>query len=171
VILSLQGLKEYLNLQYRKLMDILREMPKVANILVLTAETLPHYSTACVRNQAMPMKRWRAILDSSVELYDLGDVQTIDATGVDRVQVSQHYANRTDYTFGAVKTTRLIDCETSAILYIHCSMKQPHDTQVGCRVLTRNLDALSAVAADNGYDWEILGTKLRDKDVRPLITV
>ncbi|GAA0545669.1 hypothetical protein GCM10008994_20720 [Halorubrum ejinorense] len=76
------------------------------------------------------MKRWRAILDGSVGLYELGDIQAIDATDVDRIQASQHYAKRTDYTFESVKTTLLIGCKTSAILDIHCSMKQPHDTQV-----------------------------------------
>lgn len=50
------------------------------------------------------MIRWRAILDYSVELYELGDIQAIDATGVDRIQASQRYAKRTDYTFEAVKT-------------------------------------------------------------------
>jgi IS5 family transposase len=150
-------------------MDVLREMPRVAKSLDLTPETLPHFSTVCARKQEISMKRWRAILEYSVDLYDLGEVQAIDATGVDRVQASQHYAKRTDYTFEAVKTTLLIDCETSAILDIHCSMKQPHDTQVGWQVLVRNLDALRTVAADKGYDWEALRTKLRAEGITPLI--
>jgi hypothetical protein len=70
-----------------------------------------------------PTASGRAILESSVELYELGDFQAIDVTGIDRVQASQHYAKRTEYTFEAVKTIALIDCETSAILDIHCSMK------------------------------------------------
>jgi len=97
------------------------------------------------------------------------NVQAIDATGIDRIQASQHYAKRTDYTFEAVKTTLLIDCETSAILDIHCSMKQPHDTQVGWQVLVRNLDDLATVAADKGYDWEELRTRLRAESITPLI--
>ncbi len=48
-------------------------------------------------------------------------------------------------------------------------MKQPHDTQIGWQVLVRNLDALTAVAADKGYDWEQLRTKLRAEGVTPLI--
>ena len=48
-------------------------------------------------------------------------------------------------------------------------MKQPHDTQIGWQVLVRNLDALPAVAADKGYDWETLRTKMRTKGVMPLI--
>ena len=169
VILAVQGLKEYLSHGYRKLMDVLREMPRVTKLLGLKAETLPHFSTVCARKQEIPMRRWRALLDQSVELYDLGDVQAIDATGIDRVHASQYYAKRTDYTFEAVKTSLLVDCETSAILDIHCSMKQPHDTQVGWQVLTRNLDVLTAVAADKGYDWEMLRTKLRAEGVTPLI--
>lgn len=170
VILALQGLKEYLDHPYRKLMDVLREMPRVADLLGLTPETVPHFSTVCDRKQAIPMKRWRAILVQTVELYDLGDDQAIDATGVDRVQASQHYAERTDYTFEAVKTTLLVDCETSAILDIHCSMKQPHDTQVGWQVLTRNFEKLSAVTAHKGYDWEAIRTRLRAEHITPLIT-
>ena len=169
MILAVQGFKEYLNHDYRKLMDVLREMPRVAESLGLTVETLPHFSTVCARKQVIPMKRWRAILDASVDLYELGDVQAIDATGVDRVQASQHYAKRTDYTFEAVKTTLPVDCETSAILDIHCSMKQLHDTQVGWQVLVRNLNDLTAVAADKAYDWEALRTRLRAECITLLI--
>jgi len=163
VILAVQGFKEYFDTDYRKLMDVLREMPRVAKSLGLTVEALPHFSTVCARKQASPMRRWREILDGSVELYDLGDVQAIDATGVDRIQASQNYAKRTDYTLSAVKATLLVDCETSAILDIHCSMKQPHDTQVGWQVLVRNLNALNTVAADKGYDWNSFGHECGQK--------
>jgi len=43
VILAVQGLKEYLGHPYRKLMDVLREMPKVTKSLGLTPETVPHF--------------------------------------------------------------------------------------------------------------------------------
>ena len=171
VILAIQGLKEYFSHDHRKLMDVLREMPRVSDLLGLRAETLPHFSTMCARKQEIPMRRWRTLLEQSAELYELGDVQAIDATGIDRVQASQHYAKRTDYTFETVKTSVLVDCETSAILDIHCSMKQLHDTQVGWQVLTRNLDALTALAADKGYDWEILRTKFRAEGIKPLIPI
>jgi hypothetical protein len=48
-------------------------------------------------------------------------------------------------------------------------MKQPHDAQVGWQVLVRNFDELSTVAADKGYDWEVLCTKLRAEGITPLI--
>jgi IS5 family transposase len=90
-------------------------------------------------------------------------------TGVDHIKASQHYAKWTDYSFEAVKTTLLVDCETSAIIDIHCSIKQPHDTQVGWQMLVQDLDALSTFAADKGYDWKALRTKLRADNITPLI--
>jgi hypothetical protein len=74
VILAIQGLKEYLNHDYSKLMDVLREMPNVSNLLELTPATLPHFSTVCARKQDISMTPWRAMLKSSVDLYELGDV-------------------------------------------------------------------------------------------------
>jgi hypothetical protein len=38
------------------------------------------------------------VSENSVEHYDLGEAQAIDATGVDRIQAGQHSAERTDYT-------------------------------------------------------------------------
>jgi len=88
---------------------------------------------------------------------------------MDRVAASQHYAKRTNYTFKAVKTTALIDCKTGAILDIHCSMKQPHDTQIGWQLLKRNLDRVTILTADKGYDWWLFRQKLRAEGVKPVI--
>jgi IS5 family transposase len=48
-------------------------------------------------------------------------------------------------------------------------MKQPHDTQIGRQILTRNLSRLKIVTADKGYDWDDLRDELRDADIRPVI--
>ena len=77
------------------------------------------------------MDIWRTVLGLTSDLHDLGEIQAIDATGMDRIAASQHYAKRTNYTFRAVKTTVLVDCLTGVILDIYCEMTQPHDTQVG----------------------------------------
>jgi hypothetical protein len=84
--------------------------------------------------QDLNMPLWRDFLRLSAALHVTGEIQAIDATGMDRI-ASQHYAKRTNYTFKAVKTTALIDCKTGVILDIHCSMKQPHDTQIGWQLL------------------------------------
>lgn len=169
VIVTLHGLREYLDHTYRQLMDVLREMPRIVEELGLEEVDLPHFTTVCHAKQQIRMKLWRVLLRLSASLHDLGEVQAIDATGFGRRAVSRHYGKRIRYYFQAVKTTALVDCETGAILDIHCSMKQPHDSQIGWQVLTRNLDQLDTIVADKGYDWDDLRHKLRENGVRPVI--
>jgi len=169
VLVSIHGLKTYLDLSYRRLLDVLHEMPRIARILDLEGGQLPDFTTVCARMQDLKMPLWRDFLRLSAELHETGEIQAIDATGMDRVAASQHYAKRTNYTFRAVKTTALIDCKTGVILDIHCSMKQLHDSQVGWQLLTRNLDKLTKVTADKGFDWELLRHTLRSEGVKPVI--
>lgn len=98
------------------------------------------------------MPLWRRLLGLSAELYETGETQVIDANGMDRIAASQQYAKRANYMFRTVKTTDLIDCKTGVILYIRCSMKQPHDTQIAWQLLIRNLDKLSVLTPDKGYE-------------------
>jgi len=102
-------------------------MPRIGRILGLEPIELPDFSTVCARMQDLEMPLWRELLRLSAELHDTGEIQAIDATGMDRVAAGQHYTKRTNYTFKAVKTTALIDRQTDVILDIHCSMKQLHD--------------------------------------------
>jgi len=60
-------------------------MPSVSNLLGLTVETLLHLSIVGTRKEDIAMRRWRALLDQSVELNEFGDVLAINATGIDRV--------------------------------------------------------------------------------------
>ena len=112
---------------------------------------------------------FRRLLTESVTLFELGDITAIDASGFDRIAASRRYARRTDYRFLAMKTTLLTDCESGAILDVHCTTSRPHDTQIEWQVLTRNLDRIDIITADKGYDWADLRSMLRANDVRPLI--
>lgn len=169
VIIVIHGLREYLDLPYRQLLDVLHEMHGIVEKMELKTDELPDFTTVCARKQQLKMVVWRTLLRFSSDFHDTGDVQAIDATGFNRHSASRHYANRTDYTFRSVKTTALVDCESRTVLDIHCSMKQPHDTHIGRQVLTRNLDRLQTITADKGYDWDDLRKELRDADVRPMI--
>jgi IS5 family transposase len=169
VIVAIHGLREYLDLPYRRLLDVLHEMHGIIKKMDLKPSELPDFTTVCARKQQLKMSVWRVLLRLSADLHDTGEVQAIDATGFDRHSASHHYANRTDYTFKSVKTTALVDCETSIVLDIHCSTRQPHDTHVGRQVLTRNLSHLQTVTADKGYDWDDLRQELREADIRPVI--
>ena len=169
VIVAIHGLREYLDLPYRRLLDVLHEMQGIIKKMGLKPSELPDFTTVCARKQQLKMSVWRVLLRLSADLHDTGEVQAIDATGFDRHSASHHYANRTDYSFKSVKTTALVDCETSIILDIHCSTRQPHDTHVGRQVLTRNLSHLQTVTADKGYDWDDLRQELREADIRQVI--
>jgi IS5 family transposase len=76
---------------------------------------------------------------------------------------------RVGYSFDDIKTTALVDCDSAAIIDVHFSMKQPHVTQIGRQVLTRNLEQLNTIVADKGYDWDALRHELRDADIRLVI--
>lgn len=169
VIVVIHGLREYLDLPYRRLLDALHEMHGIVAKLNVKPNELPDFTTVCARKQQLKMAVWRTLLRLSADLHEIGDVQAIDATGFDRHSASRHYANRTNYTFRSVKATALVDCETSTVIDIHCSMKQSHDTHVGRQVLTRNLNRLETVTADKGYDWDDLREQLREAEVRPVI--
>ena len=125
VIIAVHGL--CVDHTYRRLLDVLHGMYGIVAKLDLAVDELPDFTTVCTRKQDLEMRIWRVLQRLSAELHDTGEIEAIDATGMDRVAASQHYAKRTNYTFEAVKTTALIDCKTGAILDIHCSMKQPHD--------------------------------------------
>ena len=169
VIISIHGLKTYLDHPYRRLLDVLQEMPRIDQILGLEPSELPDFTTVCSRMQDLKMPVWRRLLQLSAELHDTGEIQAIDATGMDRIAASQHYAKRTNYTFRAVKTTALIDCKTGAILDIHCSMKQPHDSKMAWQLLMRNLDKLTVLTADKGDDWELLRWRLQSEGIKTVI--
>jgi hypothetical protein len=116
-------------------MDILYEMPRITGILGLRPSTLSDFSTVCGRKQDLKIEIWQTFLGLTIDLHERGEIQAIDATGVDRIAASRHYAKRANYIFRAVKTTILVDCSTGVILDIHCSMTQPHDSQVSWQVL------------------------------------
>ena len=169
VIVAIHGLREYLDHTYRQLLDVLHEMHGIVAKLDLEVANLTDFTTVCTHKQDLEMRIWRVLLRLSAELHDLGDVRAIDATGMDRITASQHYAKRTNYTFEAVKTTLLSDCKPGAILDIHCSMKQPHDSKIGWQMVKRNLDKLNILTADKGYDWWLLRQRLRAEGVKPVI--
>lgn len=82
---------------------------------------------------------------------------------------SRYYPKGSSYTLKSVKTTALVDCETSIRLDIQCSTKQPPDTHVGQQIPTANLCRLQAATADRGYNWDNLRKEVREVGFRPVI--
>lgn len=169
VMLTILCLKEQRGETYRSVIQLLRHIPRVRNSLDLKRGQLPDPSTVCKAMDRLTMSLFRSLLQQTISLHELGSVAAIDASGFDRVAASRRYATRTDYRFRSLKTTILIDCSTGVILDVHCSTTKPHDTKIGWQVLRRNLDRISTVTADKGYDWSDLRTMLRENGIRPVI--
>lgn len=136
VIVALLCLREYLDYPSRRLLDVLQEIPRSVSKFGLTVDELPDITTACTRKQDLKMRIWRVLLRVYVSLHEFGEVQAIDATGFQRRKAGQQYVLRVGYNFDDIKTTALVNCDSTAILDVHFSMKQPHDTQVDWQVLT-----------------------------------
>jgi len=115
------------------------------------------------------MRVWRVLLRISADLHELGGVQAIDATCMDRIKASQHFANRWDYVFEDVNNIALVDCETGVFITIHCSVRQIHDSRIGWQLLLRNIDNLGTILADKGYDWDLLRYRLHTVGVQTVI--
>jgi IS5 family transposase len=169
VIIAIHGIREYLGLPYRRLLDVLSEMPGISNKLGLSVDELPDFTTVCTRKQDLKMPAWRNLLQLSADLFETGEIQAIDSTSLAYCVASRNFAKRVGDTHESVKTTALVDCDTGAILDVHCSMSLPHDTQIAWKVLTRNLNKLGTVVADKGFDWDDLRHMLRENGIRPVI--
>lgn len=150
VMLSILCLREREEETFRSVVDKLKVMGPIRAILGLERSELPDPSTVCKAMDRFTMALCRRLLNHSVTLFELGDVTAIDASGFDRIAASRRYARRTDYRFLAMKTTLLTDCDSGAILDVHCTMRRPHGTQIGWQVLTRNLDRISTLRPIKG---------------------
>jgi len=150
-------------------MDVLKAMPRIRRRLGFSLDELPHFTTVCHATERLSMPNWRGVLDLTSDLQELGEVQAIDASGFDHIAASRTYATRTDYTFTAIKTTLLVDCSSGLILDVHCSTKQPHDTQVGRQLLARHVDCVETITADKGYNSDPLRRFVQAHGVEPVI--
>lgn len=62
VTVVIHGLREYLALPYRRLLDVLHEMHGIVEKLKLEPSELPDFTTACARKQQLKMAVWRTLL-------------------------------------------------------------------------------------------------------------
>jgi len=109
------------------------------------------------------------LLQQTTTLHEFGEVAAIDTSSFDRITASSRYTRKTDYRIKSLKTTLLVDCSTGVILDIHCSTNKLHEVPIGEQVLKRNMERLSVVAADKGYDAAFIRDPMREHNVRPLI--
>ena len=167
-MVSLHCLRLHMEKSYRTSIDYLKEMPRITGEIGLDTTDLPHYTTFCDWFGEIKMRVIRLLLRLSSPEKNERRV-AIDSTGFDRGRASKHYCQRANYTVRSLKVTVLVDVDTLSVVDLHCTTSKKHDTQIGEQVVKRNLEKMTSVAADKGYDWKKLRDELRSRGVRPLL--
>jgi IS5 family transposase len=69
-MIVIHGLRECLDLPYRRLLDVLHEMHGIVAKMGLDSSELPDFTTVCVRKQQLTMVVWRTLLRLSADLHE-----------------------------------------------------------------------------------------------------
>ena len=169
-MISLHGLRIFLNETYEMIIDRLEVMPPILEIIGLEPDDLPHPSTLNKWLERIVMQVWRVLLRHSAQLHDPSPHAALDATYYERSPASNHYCDRTNYRVQTIEVTKLVDTQTQAILDVHCTTtREGSDAEVCLQLARRYPGELLSLAADKGYDCNWLREDLRNIDVRPLI--
>ena len=70
VMIVIHGLRECLDLPYRRLLDVLHEVHGIVAKMGLDSSELPDFTTVCVRNQQLTMVVRRTLLRLSADLHE-----------------------------------------------------------------------------------------------------
>ena len=143
-MISLHGLRIFLDETYEMLIDRLEVMSPILEIVGLEPDDLPHPSTVNKWLDKIVMQVWRVLLRHSAQLHEPSPHLAVDATYYERSPASKHYCDRTDYRVQTVEATKLVDTETRAILECiarppekevtrTCVRNSPAGTRASCR--------------------------------------
>jgi len=169
-MISLHGLRIFLEETYEMIIDRLEVMPPILEIIGLEPDDLPHPSTLNKWLDRIVMDVWRVLLRHSAQLHAPSPHVAVDATYYERSPASKHYCDRTNYRVQTVEATKLVDTATQAILDVHCTTtREGSDAKVCAQLARRYAGELQTLAADKGYDSQWLRETLREMGIRPLV--
>ena len=105
----------------------------------------------------------------STALLPTSGVVGVDASGFDRSHASKHYTKRAELTIHQLKVTLLVDAKVNAILDLHVTTTQKHDSQIAPSLIKRNPEDTDILLGDKGCDDQKIRRPARQHAVRPLI--
>jgi IS5 family transposase len=150
--------------------DLLQEMPQITGEIGLDAADLLAPSTLCKAFDRIEMRLCRVLLRQSAQQHDPSTHAALDVTLHERNRASRHYCQRTNYRVKTLKVTKLVDTKPQAVLDLYCStMREGSDADLCEQIARRNAGDLRTLAADKGYDKNVLRERLRNLAIRPLI--
>ena len=166
--LSLNGLKRRLRLNYREVVEIVDEMPRVKKILGL--KKIPHFTTIQKFFQRISTFLLERILNQTLKLFEICEPWVaIDGTGHSSSYASRYYAKklkkqkkrrRKSYS----KNSIAVDIKTQAIL-AHKVRKGPKHDSIDAIPIIRKTKRYKprGYSLDKGYDAEHIHKVIREE--------
>ena len=113
-IISLHGLRIFLEESYEMIIDRLEVMPPILEVIDLEADDLPHPSTLNKWLDRIVMDVWRVLLRQSAQLHDPSPHVAVDATHYERSPASKllrpHESPRADHRSHEIRRYRDSNC-------------------------------------------------------------
>ena len=164
--IALCGLKKRLKADYRDLVDILSEMPRVLEALGLSQ--MPDYTTLCKAFGRLSKLVFVIMLELTLP-DNLSGTYGIDATGLTRSKISKHYVKRCKIRIKSMKTTLLINSDEQLIVGVHSTTTRRHDTKIILPMVAKCNQEIKKLLGDKGYDDNKVREGLKSVGIKPII--
>ena len=163
--LTILGLKKKLKTDYRGVIDLLTEMPRIQKEIGLNK--LPNFTTPCKAFGRLSQLVLIVLLEQTVP--DLSGTFGIDATGLTRTKISKHYVKRCKIRIRSMKTTLLINSNKQLIVGVHATTTRKHDSKIILPVVAKCNQRIETLVADKGYDDNKVREALKSVNIEPVI--
>jgi IS5 family transposase len=164
--IAMLGLKKKLKEDYRDIVELIAEMPRIHEALELTQ--IPEHTTLCKAFTRLSKLVFIVLLELTVP-DGISGTYGIDATGLTRSHISKHYAKRCKITIRSMKSTLLINSEKQLVVGLHTTTTRKHDTRIILPVIANCLHKIDTLVADKGYDDNRIREALRSVGINPII--
>ena len=163
--LTILGLKKKLKTDYRGVIDLLTEMPRIQKEIGLNK--LPNFTTPCKAFGRLSQLVLVVLLGLTVP--ELSGTFGIDATGLTRSKISKHYVKRCKIKIKSMKTTLLVNSDSQLIVGVHATTTRKHDSKIILPVVAKCLQQIDTLVADKGYDDNKIRDALKSVNIDPII--
>ena len=164
--IAMLGLKKKTKADYRGFVELLTEMPRVQETLGLTQ--IPEHTTLCKAFTRLSKLVLIVLLELTVP-DGISGTYGIDATGLSRSHISEHYAKRCKIRIRSMKSTFLINSEEQIVVGLHTTTTRKHDTRIILPVIANCNNRIDALVADKGYDDNGIREALKSVGITPVI--